>query len=129
MGGKSLRCRFPERNDRSCLLRQSGISKYRQNDIRGKSRLRHRYYLPNPKGEELKTRPVENMALHIREILAKDYSLGGWALNSSVDRIIFGTPAGMNTVGRALILYTVELKRRKYNGTCDKTARYGSGTW
>lgn len=65
---------------------------------------------PNPKGEELKTRPVENMALHIREILAKDYSLGGWALNSSVDRIIFGTPAGMNTVGRALILYTVEFE-------------------
>ena len=62
---------------------------------------------PNPK---LKTRPVENMALHIREILAKDYSLGGWALNSSVDRIIFGTPAGMNTVGRALILYTVEFE-------------------
>ena len=65
---------------------------------------------PNPKGEELKTRPVENMALRVREILTKDYSLGGWALYSWVDRIIFGTPAGMNTVGRALIMYTVEFE-------------------
>jgi len=65
---------------------------------------------PNPKGEELKTRPVENIALRIREILTKDYSLGNWALYSSVDRIIFGAPAGMNTVGRALIMYTVEFE-------------------
>lgn len=65
---------------------------------------------PNPKNTEPETRTIENMALNVRQILTKDYSLGGWALFSSVDRIIFGTPAGMNTVGRALIMYTVEFE-------------------
>ncbi len=59
---------------------------------------------PNPK---MQTRPIEQLALKTRKILTSDFTLGNWALTSSVERIVFGTPAGMNTIGRALLLYTV----------------------
>lgn len=43
-----------------------------------------------------------------RHVLEQERKLDGWALDSSVESITFGTPAGISAIGVAVIRYLVK---------------------
>nr|DAI69138.1 MAG TPA: Minor tail protein U Alpha-Beta fold, VIRAL PROTEIN [Caudoviricetes sp.] len=51
---------------------------------------------------------VENYAMKVRETLGAERTLDGWAEDSSVQAIVFGTPAGSQNIGIAVIDFTVK---------------------
>lgn len=63
---------------------------------------------PNPKGNPQATAPVEDYAMQVRDVLAKEWMLDNWAEDSSVEKITFATPAGMPSVGVAIIEFHVK---------------------
>lgn len=63
---------------------------------------------PNPKEAPDSTTPVEDIAMKVREVLAEERTLDGWAEDSSVYKITFATPAGMNATGAAILEYHVK---------------------
>jgi len=57
---------------------------------------------PNPV-REVADQEIEDIAAKVREILDANATLDGWAEQSNVNRIQFGTPAGNQTIGAALM--------------------------
>ena len=62
---------------------------------------------PNPKGKETDTTLVEDYAMKVRRVLAEEWTLDNWAVDSTVNSITFATPAGLSSIGIAIIKYTV----------------------
>ena len=63
---------------------------------------------PNPKDDSEATAPVEDYAMKVRKVLADNWELDGWAEESAVKTITFATPAGMATVGAAILEFHVK---------------------
>lgn len=63
---------------------------------------------PNPKENPEGTEYVENYAMQVRETLAEEWDLDGWARDSSVEKITFATPAGISSVGVAILEFHVQ---------------------
>ncbi|SUP42249.1 hypothetical protein [Veillonella criceti] len=60
---------------------------------------------PNPKGI---TNEIEGYAMDVCEVLRNEYTLDDWAMDSHVKKVIFATPAGISTIGVAVITLEVE---------------------
>lgn len=67
-----------------------------------------RLICPNPKDMELATEPIEDMAMQVKEILRDNPTIDGWARDSFVNLIQFGTPTGMPTIGEAILQLVVD---------------------
>lgn len=63
---------------------------------------------PNPKIDPTNTTIIEDYAMKVRGVLEQERKLDGWALDSSVESITFGTPAGISAIGVAIIRYLVK---------------------
>lgn len=63
---------------------------------------------PNPKSDPTNTTIIEDYAMRVRDVLEQERKLDGWALDSSVESITFGTPAGISAIGVAVIRYLVK---------------------
>ncbi len=63
---------------------------------------------PNPKSDPTNTTIIEDYAMKVRDVLNKNNKLDGWALDSSVESITFGTPAGISAIGVAVIQFLVK---------------------
>lgn len=59
---------------------------------------------PDTKAE---VRRIEDLALQVRKILTKNYTLDNWAQNGMITDIIFGTATGNSKIGTAIINYEV----------------------
>lgn len=62
---------------------------------------------PNPKDDPQNTTAVEDYAMKVRQVLAKERKLDGWASDSYVDSITFATPAGTTSIGIAILKFVV----------------------
>lgn len=62
-------------------------------------------YLIVPEPSELN---VEQLAMSVKQTLSDHYDVDGYAYNSFVRRIIFGTAPGVKQAGAALLVYDVE---------------------
>lgn len=63
---------------------------------------------PNPAKDPGNTTQVEDYAMKVREVLDQEYTLDGWAVDSSVESITFGTPQGISTIGAAVLQFLVK---------------------
>lgn len=63
---------------------------------------------PNPAGDPSNTTLVEDYAMKVRAVLDQEYTLDGWAVDSSVESITFGTPQGISTIGAAVLRFLVK---------------------
>ena len=63
---------------------------------------------PNPAGDPGNTTLVEDYAMKVRAVLDQEYTLDGWAVDSSVESITFGTPQGISTIGAAVLRFLVK---------------------
>lgn len=63
---------------------------------------------PNPKSDPTNTTIIEDYAMKVRDVLTKESKLYGWALDSSVESITFGTPAGISAIGVAVMKFLVK---------------------
>ena len=63
-------------------------------------------YSTNPKMEAWS---IEDLALDVRKCLMKNRTFGNWAYDSYCDDIVFGTPQGMNKIGRAIIFLKIQI--------------------
>ena len=60
---------------------------------------------PNATAE---TSRIEDLAMMTRKVLARNSALDNWADHGFVSQIIFGTAAGNNKIGTALLTYEVQ---------------------
>jgi hypothetical protein len=63
---------------------------------------------PNPKDKANDTTLVEDYAMQIKDVLQKNRSIDGWAQDSAVRKILFATPAGVSSIGIAIISFIVK---------------------
>lgn len=65
---------------------------------------------PNPKSDPTNTTIIEDYAAKVKEILDKERTLDGWALDSAVKSIQFATPAAVSNIGIAIIEFLVKIE-------------------
>lgn len=63
---------------------------------------------PNPNKQQENAANVEDLAVKVRRVLTNNNTLDGWAVDSTVERIVFGAAAGNNRIGTALLSFTVK---------------------
>lgn len=64
---------------------------------------------PNPKTAEVgDTRAIEQLAMNVKRVLRKNNTIDGWAQDSSVDKILFATPAGIANTGVAVLQFSIQ---------------------